>query len=197
MLVLASKSSARQAMLKAAGIPFEAASPNVDEDALKEELKADGVTARALANALAEAKAAQLSKQIGSKIVLGGDQVLALENGTTLNKPADKEEAKKHLLQMSGNEHKLYSAAVIVEQGSAVWRHTDVATLSMRNLNEEFIDDYVESEWEKIRHCVGCYEIEGKGVQLFSNVSGSQFTIMGLPLLNLLEYLRVRGVMPS
>ena len=184
-------------MLEAAGVPVEAMKPNVDEDALKDGLMADGVTARNLADALAEAKAVRLSGRLGSPMVLGADQVLALEDGTMLDKPRDADQAKEHLRLMSGRKHKLFSAAAIAEQGSVVWRHVDIATLAVRQLSDDFIDAYVDSEWGRIKHCVGCYEIEGRGVQLFSAIQGSQFTIMGLPLLHLLDYLRVRGVCAS
>lgn len=197
MLILASKSKARRAMLEAAGVIIEALAPNVDEEALKDGLQADGVTARNLADALAEAKAVRLSRRIGPALVLGGDQVLALEDGSMLDKPTDRDDAKAHLRLLSGKKHKLFSAAVIADQGSPVWRHIDIATLTMRNLSDAFIDSYVDAEWDNIRHCVGCYEIEGRGAQLFLDIKGSQFTIMGLPLLHLLDYLRVRGVMPS
>ena len=180
--------------MESAGVAVETMAPNVDEDALKDGLKADGVTARNLADALAEAKAVRLSGRIGSGLVLGGDQVLALEDGTMLDKPSDKEEAKSHLQRMSGTKHKLFSAAAIAEQGSVVWRHIDIATMTMRTLSEEFVEQYVEHEWDDIRHCVGCYEIEGRGAQLFSEIKGSHFTIMGLPLLHLLDYLRVREI---
>ena len=197
VLVLASQSAIRLSMLHAAGVPVEAMKPNVDEAALKEGLKADGVTARNLADALAEAKAIRLSARLGSSMVLGADQVLALDDGSMLDKPHDPEEAKDHLRALSGRKHKLFSAAVIAEQGSAIWRHIDIATLTVRTLSEAFIDRYVDNEWERIQHCVGCYEIEGKGAQLFSAVQGSQFTIMGLPLLHLLDYLRIRGVIET
>ncbi len=197
MLVLASRSKARQAMLAAAGVAVEAMAPNVDEEALRDGLRADGVTARNLADALSEAKAVRLSGRLGTGMVLGADQVLALEDGSMLDKPADREEAKAHLMRMSASKHKLFSAAAIAEQGSVVWRHVDIATMAVRKLSEQFVDQYVEAEWGQIRHCVGCYEIEGRGAQLFSDIKGSQFTIMGLPLLHLLDYLRVRGVMPS
>lgn len=197
MLILASKSKARRAMLAAAGVVIESLAPNVDEEALKAGLQADGVTARNLADALAEAKAVRLSRRIGPALVLGGDQVLALEDGSMLDKPTDQDDAKALLRQLSGKKHKLFSAAVIADQGSPVWRQIDIATLTMRSLSDAFIDSYVAAEWNNIRHCVGCYEIEGRGAQLFSDIKGSQFTIMGLPLLHLLDYLRVRGVMPS
>ena len=181
----------------AAGVPVEAMAANVDEETLKEGLKSEGVTARNLADALAEAKALRLSRRIGAGMVLGADQVLALEDGRMLDKPADPADAIAQLKLLSGTRHKLFSAAVIAEQGIAVWRHVDIATLSVRPLGDSFIEQYVESEWVNIRHCVGCYEIEGRGAQLFSAITGSQFTIMGLPLLHLLDYLRIRSILPS
>lgn len=184
-------------MLAAAGVTVEAIAPNVDEESLRDGLKSEGVTARNLADALAEAKAVRLSQRIGAGLVLGGDQVLALEDGSMLDKPVDQADAIAHLKLLSGRKHKLFSAAVIAEQGKPVWRHVDIATLTVRPLSEEFIARYVESEWDNIRHCVGCYEIEGRGAQLFSAINGSQFTIMGLPLLHLLDYLRIRGILPS
>jgi len=150
-----------------------------------------------LADALAEAKAVRLSRRIGPALVLGADQILAFEDGMMLDKPKDKEAAAAQLKILSGKTHKLFSAAVIADQGSPIWRHIDVATLTMRELSDEFIEAYVEAEWDNIQHCVGCYEIEGRGAQLFSDIKGSQFTIMGLPLLQLLDFLRVRSVMPS
>tara|TARA_R110001606_G_scaffold30498_12_gene94402 strand:- start:68 stop:709 length:642 start_codon:yes stop_codon:yes gene_type:complete len=196
-LILASKSKARLAMLTGAGVAVEAIAPNVDEDALKEGLKSEGVTARNLADALAEAKAVRLSGRIGAGMVLGADQVLALDDGMMLDKPANPDEAIAQLKLLSGRKHKLFSAAVIAEQGIPIWRHIDIATLSVRVLSDSFIKQYVEAEWDNIRHCVGCYEIEGRGAQLFSAINGSQFTIMGLPLLHLLDYLRIRAILPS
>ncbi|ASK89038.1 Maf family protein [Sphingorhabdus sp. SMR4y] len=196
-LILASKSRARLAMLTAAGIAVEAVAPNVDEESLKHGLKDEGVTARNLADALAEAKAVRLSRRIGAGLVLGADQVLALEDGSMLDKPVDQADAVAHLKLLSGRKHKLFSAAVIAEQGQPLWRHVDIATLSVRPLSDTFIEHYVETEWDNIRYCVGCYEIEGRGAQLFSAIQGSQFTIMGLPLLHLLDYLRIRGILPS
>lgn len=196
-LILASKSQARRAMLAAVGVAAEAIAPNVDEDALKEGLKSEGVTARNLADALAEAKAVRLSRRIGAGLVLGADQVLAMDDGMMLDKPVDRADAIAHLKLLSGRKHKLFSAAVIAEQGTPVWRHIDIATLSVRPLSDAFIEQYVEAEWDNIRYCVGCYEIEGRGAQLFSAIDGSQFTIMGLPLLHLLDYLRIRGILTS
>lgn len=197
ILVLASQSRARQEMLNAAGISFVAAIPKVDEDALKENLINDGATPRDLARGLAEAKAMGVSGYGDNQMILGGDQVLALENGELLNKPLGKDAAKVQLLKMSDKTHKLYSAAVMTCGGSLVWSHVEVATMSVRRLSEAFVDQYVDAQWDHIRHCVGCYEIEGQGVQLFNKINGNQFTIMGLPLLPLLEFLRMQRVIPS
>ena len=197
MLVLASNSTARRAMLTAAGVTIISVAPNVDEEALKEGLKEEGITARNLADTLAEAKSVRVSRRMGPALVLGADQVLARDDGLMFDKPQSPADAAAQLKMLSGRKHKLFSAAVISDQGSPVWRHIDVATLTMRNLSDAFIESYVHKEWDAIRHCVGCYEIEGRGAQLFSDVTGSQFTIMGLPLLHLLAFLRIRGVMPS
>lgn len=196
-LLLASKSQARHAMLKAAGITFESIAPSVDEDALKKLWKADCATADNLANILAKSKALSISERCESDLTLGADQVLVLDDGSMLDKPSSRMEAKKQLIRMSGTKHKLFSSAVLVQQGAVIWSHVDYVTMSMRNLSDSFVDHYVEQEWDNIRHCVGCYEIEGRGVQLFSDIDGNQFTIMGLPLLPLLDCLRERGVIPS
>ena len=182
-------------MLEAAGVSSETGTHDIDESAIKSELTTKGIQPGDLAEDLARAKAEGLSRSAGQ--VLGADQILAMENGTMLDKPANKDDAKTHLRILSGRAHRLYSAAAIVEQGRPVWHHVDMATLTMRNLSEKFIEDYVEAEWDSIRYCVGCYEIEGSGIQLFSRIEGSQFTIMGLPLIGLLGYLRERGLMPS
>ena len=197
MLVLASKSAARRVMLTAAGITIKCVAPNVDENALKDGLKAEGISARNLADTLAEAKSVRLSRRMGPALVLGADQVLARDDGMIFDKPENPSDAISQLKMLSGRKHKLFSAAVVSDQGSPIWRHIDVATLNMRELSDEFIEAYVHNEWNSIQHCVGCYEIEGRGVQLFSDISGSQFTIMGLPLLHLLAFLRIRGVLPS
>jgi len=196
-LVLASKSSGRLNMLRAAGLSVEALPANVDEDALKDGLKAEGISARNLADALAEAKALKVSRRISNTLVLGADQLLELEDGTMLDKPYSKDDAKQHLILMSGKTHKLFSAAVIAENGKPVWRAVDKANMSVRILSDEFINQYVEAEWDNIRHCVGCYEIEGRGAQLFSKIEGCQFTIIGLPMLQTLDFLRIRGELTS
>jgi septum formation protein len=194
-LVLASGSATRRAMLTDAGVPFTAQSPGVDEDAAKAGLA--GATPRDLSDALAELKALKVSARSPGALVLGSDSVVALSDGSLLNQPASREEAADHLRRMSGTRHELWSAAVIAEDGRPVWRHVEAARMFVRPLSDGFISRYLDAEWPAISGCVGCYRIEGPGVQLFSKVEGSQFTIQGLPLLPLLGYLRERGVLPA
>jgi septum formation protein len=196
-LILASQSASRRAMLDAAGVPYEAVSPQVDEESAKAALKAQGVAPRDLADALAELKALKLSAMQPGALVLGGDSLVALADGHMLDKPVSRDNAADHLRAMSGTTIDLLSAAVIAEGGRAVWRHVDRARLTVRPLSEDFIQAYLDQEWPAISGCVGCFRIEGPGVQLFAATQGSHFTILGMPLLPILDYLRTRGVMAS
>lgn len=196
-LILASTSRWRKRMLENAGLKFDAMPPLLDEAAYKEGLRADGLPARDIADALAEAKALKLSARHPDALVIGGDQVLALENGDMLDKPCDPSEAKAQLGRLSGCSHRLFSAVVVAQGGAPVWRNIDTVRLHIRPLGPEFIDAYVARNWEQIRHCVGCYQIEGEGAQLFTRIEGDHFAIMGLPLLPLLAFLRDRKEMPS
>ena len=196
-LVLASRSASRRAMLSAAGVPFEAVTANVDEDAAKAALRAEDVAPRDLADKLAELKALRVSHRDPEALVLGSDSVVALEDGSTLDKPTDRAEAADHLRRLSGKRHELISAAVMAIDGRPVWRVVDRAKMHVRMLSDSFIDEYLAVEWPEISGCVGCYRIEGPGAQLFSRIEGSQFTVLGLPLLPVLDYLRVRGVLTS
>ncbi len=196
-LVLASQSAGRKAMLEAAGVPFEPLPAHVDEAAIKAALAAEGQSPRNIADALAEAKALKVSSRVPGALVLGSDQLLALDDGTLFDKPETPEEAKAHLRAFSGRTHRLFCAAVIAENGQPVWRHVTIAKMSVRSLSDDFIADYVASQWDRIRWTVGCYEVEAAGVQLFDRIEGDPFTIMGLPMVPLLSYLRVRGIMPT
>ena len=197
MIVLASQSASRRALLQAAGVPFEALSPGVDEEAAKEALRADGLDARALADALAELKALRVSRRVPGGLVLGCDQTLSLEDGSMIDKAVDRADAERILRLLSGRVHHLHSAAVIAVNGEPIWRHVERVRMTVRSLSDSFIANYLDQEWEQCRWCVGNYRIEGPGVQLFSKVEGSQFGVQGLPLLPLLDFLRVRGVLPS
>lgn len=197
MLILASQSASRRAMLTAAGVPFEALAPGVDEEAAKTGLKQDGFDGRALADALAELKALKLSSRRPNDLVLGCDQVLVRADGSMLDKSGSREEAHLQLQSLRGTTHRLISAVVMAENGAPVWRHIDSVKMTMRAFSDSFLESYLDEEWPAISGCVGCYRIEGRGAQLFSRIEGSHFTIMGLPLLPLLDYLRVRGILAS
>lgn len=196
-LILASQSAGRRAMLTAAGVPHDAMAAGVDEDAAKAALLVDGIGARDLADALAELKAVKLSTRKPGAMVLGCDQTLALDDGQLLDKAPDRAAAVEQLRALSGRTHSLYSAAVIAEGGRAVWRSVDRAKMAVRPLSDAFIETYLDMEYPNVAGCVGCYRIEGPGAQLFSRIEGSQFTIIGLPLLPLLDYLRTRGLLTS
>lgn len=196
-LILASQSSARRAMLAAAGVPHQAMAAGVDEDPVKQALRAEGRDARALADALAELKAVRLSVRRPENLVLGCDSTVALDDGTMLDKPENRDEAAAQLRLLSGRRHRLWSAAVIARAGAPEWRHVAVAALHVRSLSDRFIEQYLDAEWPAIAGCVGGYRLEGPGVQLFAKIEGDHFTILGLPLLPLLDQLRQRGVVPS
>lgn len=197
-LILASQSTARRAMLDAAGVPHEAFRALVDEESAKDSLRAQGLSARDVADALAELKARKVGNGgPAGALVLGCDSTVVLEDGTMLDKPESREAAGEQLRMLSGKRHDLFSAAVIVEQGRPVWRHVDRARMFVRPLSDDFIRAYLDMEWPAVAGCVGCYRIEGPGVQLFSRIEGSHFTILGMPLLQLLDYLRVRGLLAA
>ncbi len=193
MLVLASTSASRRAMLTAAGVAHQAVSPGVDEEAATAALgHLDG---RALADALAELKAIKVSSRRPGDLVLGCDSTVECDDGVLLDKPGDA--LAEQLRVLSGRSHRLHSAIVAAENGVPVWRHVARATMTMRTLSEDFIADYVAREGVAVAGCVGGYQIEGAGVQLFDRIVGDHWTIMGLPLLPLLGWLRIRGELTS
>jgi septum formation protein len=169
----------------------------VDEEAAKDALRADGLNARQLADALAELKALRVSRRVPGGLVLGCDQTLSLEDGTMIDKAQDRADATRILKLLSGKAHHLHSAAVIALNGEPIWRHIERVKMTVRPLSDAFIAAYLDGDWEQLRWCVGCYRIEGPGAQLFAKVEGSQFAIQGLPLLPLLDFLRVRGVLAA
>ncbi|MEH3102895.1 MAG: Maf family protein [Sphingomonas phyllosphaerae] len=195
MLILASQSASRTTMLAAAGVPFTAEPAYADEAALKAAMA--GRHPRDIADALAELKALKVSARHPGHLVLGSDSLAVLDDGTILDKPTSREEARDHLTRMAGKRHDLVSAAVIAENGQPVWRIVDKAKMFVRPLSPAFIETYLDAEWPAISGCVGCYRIEGPGAQLFSRIDGSQFTVLGMPLLPVLDYLRVRQVLPA
>ncbi len=190
MIILASQSASRKAMLEAAGVPFEARGSDVDEAAIKRELI--GVSATEVGSILAEAKALAVSVGAPGRLVLGGDSLVEV-CGRLFDKPATRADAANHLAFFSGQTMQLHSAAVLIRDGAAVWRHVETAKLRVRTLSPEFIESYLQSEWPAVSACVGVFRIEARGVQLFDDIEGSHFTVLGMPLLALLAALRTHG----
>lgn len=194
MIILASTSATRQAMLRSAGLSFSAASPGVDETAL--------VTANPhwrpldAALRLAEAKALDVSKRHANALVIGADQVLALGN-EIFGKPRDRAHCREQLRRLRGRRHALISAVVIARDEKTLWSHTDQALLTMRDYSEDFLDSYLDVIGDDCTTSVGGYKIEGRGVQLFNSITGDHFTILGLPLIPLLSELRAAGEIAS
>ena len=195
-LILASTSASRRAMLRAAGVPHDAVAPGLDEGDAKAALAAEGVTQpERIAAALADNKALRISLRFPDALVLGANQVLALEDGAMLDKPADLIEAANHLRRLRGATHRLISAAALARKGVIVWRVADTATLTMRAFTDSFLDRYRSIAGADILGSVGGYLIEGLGAQLFDTVEGDHYTIRGLPLWPLLAELRARRIL--
>ena len=192
-LILASGSSTRAAMLRAAGVAFKIVPAAVDEEGMKQSLIAEGAGATAIAEALAELKAVRVSASHKEALVLGADQVLEFE-GELISKSASMTDAAALLRRLRGKRHMLITAAVLVRGGVAVWRQVSRATLTVRDLSDAFIAEYLAQEGEGLLGSVGCYRLEGLGLQLFSRIDGDYFGILGLPMLPLLTALRDRGI---
>ncbi len=192
-IILASGSASRKALLAGAGVLAETVKPLIDEESAKAAMRAEGVSIRDQAMALAELKALKVSSQRPG-LVIGGDQMLALGE-RAFDKPADLASARRHLEALSGQSHRLETAIVIAQDGAIVWKHLARPKLTMRALSEDFISSYLERTGEDVLSTVGGYKLEGLGSQLFTAIEGDYFSILGLPLLPLLDYLRTRGVL--
>ena len=190
--VLASGSEIRATLLRNAGLSVEAIPARVDEDAIKAAMLDEGAKPRDVADALAEHKARRVSAKHPEAFVLGCDQVAEVR-GKLVSKPETPDAARVQLRELSQHTHKLLSAAVICSAGQPIWRHVGVVRLTMRELSDAYIDDYVARNWESIRHSVGGYKLEEEGVRLVSRIDGDYFTVLGLPLTELLSYLIDRG----
>lgn len=191
-LILASGSPIRWQMLTQAGVAFDVQTARIDEDMIKDSLLAEQATARDIADALAELKARKISDRNPGALVIGCDQVLSFEN-RLISKPGSRDDARDQLSEMRGKRHQLLSAAVICEDGQPLWRFVGTVRLLMRDFSDEFLDGYLDRNWPGVADSVGAYKLEEEGVRLFSRVEGDYFTVLGMPLLELLSYLTLRG----
>lgn len=191
MIVLASNSATRKAMLADAGVAFEAVGARIDERAL--EARMAGAPPAEVALALARAKA--LTIPAAGKPALGGDSLI-VAGGRRFDKPQGRAEAAEHLRFFSGRVMELHSAAALARDGAIVWEHSALARLHVRELSEDFIAFYLDAEWPAVGQSVGVFRIEALGVQLFERIEGDYFTILGMPLLPVLGALREQGILP-
>jgi septum formation protein len=192
MLILASQSASRKAMLEAAGVAFRTSPAAIDERAIEAEM--GGAPAGEIALALARAKALAVAKTDPKPWVLGSDSLVTVE-GRRFDKPRGRHEAAEHLAFFSGKVMELHSAAALARGEHTYWDHADCARLKVRHLSAAFIERYLADEWPAVSGCVGVFRIEARGVQLFESIEGSHFTVLGMPLLPVLGALRARGVL--
>lgn len=196
MLILASASGVRARLLREAGLRFGVRPADIEETELKAELRAKGIGNEQVAAALAEAKALNVSQASPQALVLGCDQVLVCGN-RLFDKPRDMSEARENLLFLRGKPHTLISACALAQGGKVVWQHEERATLVMRTFTDAFLDTYLKSQGAAVLSSVGCYQLEGRGAQLFDKVEGDFFSILGLPLIPVLGALRHRDMAPA
>ncbi len=194
-LILASSSPIRWEMLENAGLTVESRPARVDEAAIRESLQAEGAGPRDVADTLAEFKARKVAEGVGPEtLVLGCDQLLALK-GEIFGKARDVAEAGEHLKRLQGKTHHLMSAAVLYEDNKPVWRHVGVVRMTMHSLSDAQIEDYLAQAWPEVSYCVGAYQAEKFGARLFSRIEGDWFSVLGLPLLEILSHLRLRDML--
>ncbi len=194
-VVLASTSASRGALLRNAGVDFQSVAPGVDEDAAKAALLGEGLGPRDIADALAELKAIRVSGRRPG-LVIGADQTLDLD-GELIDKAGSLDEARERLIRLRGRRHRLHSAVVVAQDGAPIWREVQTASLDVRDFSDEFLDSYLSRVGPAVLSSVGCYHLEGEGVQLFHRIEGDYFAILGLPLTGLLDLLRRHGALTA
>lgn len=192
-LILASASTTRQALCAAAGLPVTVVPARVDETSVKESLAADGATAAIVAETLADLKAASVARKNPQAIVIGADQMLDCA-GVWFDKPPDRAHAHAQLQALAGKTHTLWSAVVLHRGGHRIWHTVERADLTMRALSRETIDTYLDAAGDAVLGSVGAYQVEALGQHLFTRIQGDHTTILGLPMLPLLGFLRQHGV---
>lgn len=195
-VVLASSSKTRRKILVKAGVGIEAVSPRIDEEEIKRAMVAEGAGGAEIAEVLAEQKARAVSRRRPQDLVIGADQILEMD-GEIYSKPRDRAAARAALVALRGRDHSLFSCVCVLRDSQRLWHKLDRAELTMRDFSDDFLDRYLRSIGDQALAGPGSYRIEDVGSQLFSKISGDYFTILGLPLLPLLDYLRVQGVLPS
>lgn len=194
-LVLASASASRARVLADAGVQFDIVPAHIDEASVKDALRAEGATAVDAAETLAELKAVKVSRSRPQDLVIGADSILDL-NGEWFDKPADPDHAKAHLMTLRGRTHELATAVVVALGGRRIWHHRDQPRLTMRAFSDTFLDSYMTDVGDDVVSSVGAYHLEGRGAQLFTSIDGDFFSILGLPLLPLLSFLREHNAVP-
>ena len=193
-IILASKSQIRSELLLKAGLKFTAIDANIDEKEVKSSYINKGYSARDLADILAAMKAKKLSCKYLDKLVIGCDQIMEC-NGQILSKANNPTDLADQLKFLRSKSHTLYSACVVYFSNKAEWRFIGSATMTMRNLSDGYISKYVDDNWDEVKHCVGGYKIENSGISFLSKINGDYFSILGLPIIQLLDYLVNRGVL--
>ncbi|HTH15682.1 MAG TPA: Maf family protein [Magnetospirillum sp.] len=196
MIILASGSATRRAMLEQVGVSFVVDTAPVDEAAVKEAMRAETGNPARVAEVLAELKATRVATRHPGTIVIGADQMLDCD-GAWFDKPDSREQAREQLCALRGKTHRLTSAVVAVRDGQRLWHHAESAKLTMRRFSDAFLDSYLDQAGEAVLSSVGAYQLEGLGAQLFMLTEGDFFTILGLPLLALLDFLRENGELLS
>ncbi len=195
-LILASGSEIRATLLRNAGVDFKVQVARIDEEAIRQSLEAEDASPHDIADMLAELKAQRVAAKNPDTLVIGCDQILA-HGRTILAKPKTADDAIAQLKSLRGQKHQLLSAVVIYSDGKPLWRHVGTVRLTMRDASDQYLTEYVLRNWDSIQYAVGSYKLEEEGVRLFTRIEGDYFNVLGLPLLELLSYLTLRGTLPT